>query len=423
MSLSRTSLLRERNYRLVYTASLISGFGSQITLVAFPLVAVLALHASPLEVGVLLACATIAGALFGLPAGPWVDRMRRRRVMIVADVGCAILLGSIPLAWWLDALTMTQLYVVVLVQGTLSVFFDVAAQSYLPYVIGKDRLIEGNTGLGAIDSVARSAGPSLGGIAVSLVTAPFAIAADAVSYLCSAVAVAAVNKPEPTQQRSVERRRLRTEIAGGFKWLWHNPLLRPVVVSSSASNFFGTVSWVTLVTMMGDTLRLPAWVIGLVYSAGGVGSLIGAMLTSRMIDRWGIGGALVVAFACSTPFQLLLPLTGVGWWAVCAVAGQMGVWASISVRNILQLTIRQRITPDALLTRVNATARFISWGGVPLGSLSAGLASEFLGVQTTLWAAAVCLSLSWLPTYFSPLRSLHRLDGETSASDRAESVL
>lgn len=417
MRLPPTSLLRERNYRLVYSAALASGFGTQVTIVALPLIAVLSVGAGPLEVGTLLACASVAVALIGLPAGPWVDRLHRRKVMIASDVGRALLLGSIPLAWWLDALTMGQLYVVALIEGALSVLFDVAAQSYLPYVIGKDRLVEGNAGLGAVESVARSAGPGLAGVVIALVTAPVAVVVDAVSYVVSAVAVTLVDRPEPEPRRAAARQRLGAEIAEGLRWLWRHPLLRPVTLASAASNFFGTVSWVTLVALMGDVLRLPAWTIGLVYAAGGVGGLIGALFTRRLVDRLGMAGTLCTVFAWTVPFQLLIPLAGEGWRILAAVAGQIGIWASISIRNVAQVSIRQQSTPAELLTRVNASARFLSWGGLPLGALTAGVASEFLGVRATLWAAAVCLALTGLSLFLSPVRALRT--AETASAPRS----
>ncbi|MFJ6687023.1 MFS transporter [Streptomyces werraensis] len=413
MRLSADSLLRERNYRLVYTANLISGFGTQVTIVALPLVAVLALHASALQVGILLTCASIAVVLIGLPAGPWVDRMDRRKVMIASDLWRAVLLGSIPVAWWLDRLTMEHLYAVALIEGALTIFFDVAAQSYLPYVIGKERLVEGNSGLGAVDSVARSAGPGIAGILISLVSAPFAIIADAISYLCAALAVSLVNKPYPVVEPSGPRRNLRGEISEGLQWLWQQPILRPVTLAAAASNYFGTMSWVTLVALMGDGLHLPAWLIGLVYAAGGVGGLLGSMCTGKIIARIGMGKSLGAVFVWAIPFQLLIPLADHGWWIVCAMVGQLGVWASLAIRNIAQLSLRQKITPDALLTRVNASARFLSWGGLPLGALTAGLASEFFGTRATLWTAAGGLTLTAVLLGFAiarasqPLPNIH----------------
>ncbi|MEV7211972.1 MFS transporter [Kitasatospora cineracea] len=403
------SLLRHRDFRLVFTANLVSGFGSQVSLVALPLTAILAFDASPFQVGLLAACGTVAVLLVGLPAGPWVHRMRRRRVMIVGDLGRAAALASIPLAWWAGALTMVQLYAVALVHGVLSVFFDVAAQSYLPYVIGRDRLVEGNARLGLVDSLARTAGPSLGGVVISLLTAPVAIVLDTVSYLCSAAAAAAVATREPAPPGSAEKKRLRAEIAEGLRWLWRHPMLRPAVLSSASSNFFGTVSWVMLIAMVGQVLRLPAWMIGLVYSAGGVGGLIGALAAGRVIARVGLGRALWLVLALTTPCQLLVPLVGRGWLFWPALVSQLGIWASIGIRNVAQLSFRQQATPDALLTRINATARFLVWGTLPLGGLAAGLLGEYLGVRTTLWIAAAGLSLTWLPPFLSPLRTLRAL--------------
>lgn len=261
---TRGGLLRDHDFRQLFVASTVSQAGSQVSLLALPLVAVLVLHASTFEVGVLSACGTAAFLLIGLPAGAWVDRSRRRRLLVTADVGRAVLLGSVPLAWALGGLSLPQLYAVALGTGVLSVFFDVSYQSYLPHLVGRDHLVEGNAKLEAVRGVSQIAGPTAAGFAIQLLSAPFAVAVDAISFLASAFWVGRIrraeDRPEPTQ------RHLTKEIAAGLRFVFGNRLLRAIAVSISSYNLLSGIRTATLIVLLARVLRLSAGTIGVFMS-------------------------------------------------------------------------------------------------------------------------------------------------------------
>jgi MFS family permease len=401
----RLGLLKVRDFRLLFTADTISQFGTQVSQLAIPLVAVITLHASPVEVGVLVACQYLAFLLIGLPAGVWVDRARRRIVLVSCDVGRAVLLLSVPAAWWLDALSMPQLYGVALLTGGLNLFFDVAYQSYLPHLVDRDRLVEGNAKLQATQTVNMVGGPAVGGLLVRLLGAPLAVLVDAVSFAVSALFLARIGKSEPRPERKPDAH-LGREMLEGLRFVLGNRLLRPIALSTAWINFFGSIVDAMLMLLLVRELGLSAGVVGLILSLGAVGALTGSFVAGRFAALVGIGPAIWLSIALSRPFALLLPAAQPGWLLWLAVGLWPITWAGAVIYNITQVSLRQRITPDRMLGRMNASMRFLVWGTLPLGGVVGGLLGEAVGIREALWTGAIGATLGFLPVLLSPLRTM-----------------
>ena len=277
--MAKGALLRHRDFRLLWGGETVSELGSQVSLLAIPLLAVGTLHATTLEMGLLTAASTAAFLVVGLPAGVWVDRMRRRRVMIAADVGRVLALGSVPIAYALGDLTLAQLFVVTLATGILTVFFDVAYQSYLPTLVGRAHLVEGNAKLTGSAQVAAVAGPSVAGGLVQAVGSAAAVAVDSMSFIVSAVAVGAIRTPEP---KPVEPEgghpRLARGIAEGLRFVFGNALLRAIAATTATANLFSGIAAAVEILFLVRQVHASPGVIGLLFTMGGVGGVIGAFV-------------------------------------------------------------------------------------------------------------------------------------------------
>lgn len=408
--MSTTSLWRHRDFLRLWAGDSISQLGTMVTLIALPLLAIRVLDATPFEVGLVTTFETLAFLVVGLPAGAWVDRMRRRVVLIVGDVGRALLLCSLPLAWYLDVLTLPHVYAVALLTGVLTVFFDVAYQSYLPHLVGREHLVEGNAKLEASRAVAQVAGPSVGGALVQVLTAPYALLVDGLSYLWSATWIGAISAREPKPE-AVPGRKLVAEIREGLAFVLRHRLLRAITATTGTSNLFSSILNVAFIIVLADQaqLDLSAATIGLVFSIGSIGALLGAVTASR-VARWlGQGPAIWKSIAFMAPFTLVTPLVQRGWllWAVAACWGVVSFWTV--VYNITQLSFRQGLCPERLLGRMNATIRFLVWGTLPLGAFLGGVLGSTVGLRPTLWIGAVGMALAFLPAFLSPLRTMREL--------------
>lgn len=400
-----TPLVRDREFRLVFAAAAVSKLGTQVSYLALPLVAVSVLDASSGQVGLLGALSTVAFLLIGLPAGAWLDRARRRAVMVAADVARAVLLGSIPTAWWLGTLTIGQLYAVVLLAGVATVFFDVANQSFLPHLVGRGRLLAANSALVSMDGLTNVAGRSIGGLLVQTLTAPVAVVVDAVGYLWSAACLSRVRRPEP---RRLPRpgASLHREVGEGVRHVFGDPVLRPIAVEGACANLAIQCSLTLLPVVFVRELGLPAGALGLYLAVGGVGALLGST-TARLMERsLGLGRALWLPTAVLMPVMLLPALIDRGLWLWLASAGWLATTYKAGVDNVLKITLRQRLTPDPLLGRMNATFRFLMTGALAVGAALAGLLGQYAGVHTALWVGTTVLALRWLLIYFSPLRTM-----------------
>jgi predicted MFS family arabinose efflux permease len=374
-----------------------------VSVLAIPLVAVRTLHATALQVGILTALATAAFLLVGLPAGAWVDRLAKRRVMVVADLGRLVALGTIPVTYALGALRMGQLYAVAFVSGILTVFFDVAYQSYLPGLVGREHLVEGNAKLQGSAQVAQVAGPSLAGGLVQAIGGAFAVAVDAGSYGVSALAVTAIRAPEP-RVVPVERALLR-EVGEGLRFVFGHPILRYIAATTATSNLFGSMVVAVEVVFLVRVVHLAPGGIGLVFAAAGIGGVLAA-LTSRRITAW-IGGARATILGIAiTGGMLLLPLTTPGAGAVLFATGMFCLGFGSVLYNVNQVSFRQMLCPVELLGRMNATMRFVVWGVMPIGALLGGAIASSIGLRGTMWlgAAGSTAAIGWL--LVSPLRGV-----------------
>ena len=411
-------LLRHADFKRLWAADALSQAGTQVTVIALPLLLIKVLDAGPFEVGLLTTFEFLAFLLVGLPAGVWVDRMRRRNVLMVADLVRGLLYGSLPLAWALDALTLVQVYAVALVAGVCTVFFDVAYQSYLPHLVGRDNLVEGNAKLQGTQSVAQVAGPTVGGVLVQVLTAPYAILVDAASYLWSAVWVLSIRSREPRPERAPDRH-LGREMKEGLAFVLGNRLLRAITACTATANLFTNVGMTVFVVLLASAsgLNLSAGTIGLLFSATAVGGVLGAMVARRFAGWIGQGPALWISIAVGVPGILPLPFVQRGWLLWLVAAG-MVVWgASIVVYNITQVSFRQLLCPERLLGRMNATIRFAVWGTIPIGSLLGGILGATIGLRPTLWVAVVGSALALLPVLLSPLRTMRELPTEYVPED------
>ncbi|WP_307845487.1 MFS transporter [Planomonospora sp. ID67723] len=409
-----TTLFRHRDFRLLLSGAAASQIGTQVTLVALPLVAVLGLKASAFETGLLTAAETAAFLLVGLPAGAWVDRMRRLPVLISTDAVRALVMASVPLAAVTGTLTMAQLYLVALVTGVATVFFDVAHQSYLPALLPKDRLVSGNGALETVHSCAQVAGPGLAGGLVQLVGAPLAILADAASYTVSALFLRRIRTVETSPAAGAERRSLRAEIGEGLTFVLRHPLLRMIALSTGTANFFSALLLSVQTVFLVRVLGLAPGAIGLTLSAAAAGGILGALAAGRIATGVGQARIIWLSTLVTGPFALLWPLAGTGPAAALFALGSAVVFFGAVVYNIAQVSFRQTLCPPRLLGRMNATMRFLAWGAMPLGALTGGLLAQSFGARTAVWVCAVGFLSVPLPLLLSPLRGLRDLPSGTA---------
>jgi MFS family permease len=412
----RESLFFHRDFRLLWLGDTVSQFGSLITNTAAPLLAALVLAATPFEMGVLNAADTAAFLLVGLPAGAWVDRMRRRPLMLASDLGRAVLLASIPVAWWMGVLTLAQLIVVGLVVGVLTVFFDVAYQSFLPALVSRDRLLEGNSKLQASQSVAQVSGPAIGGWLTQLLGAANAIGINALGFLWSATCLWRIKVVEQVVVKAPDRN-LRREIAEGLRFVFGNRSLVAIVSCTGSSNFFSGVTGAVGVLLLTRQLGAGPGLVGLLLAGGGVGGVVGALLSNRISTWLGQARTIWVVILLTSPFALLLPLAGHGPLLALYALGYLVTNFGAVVYNIAQVSFRQAICPDRLLGRMNASIRFMVWGTIPLGALAGGVLGTLIGVRSTMWVGAIGDTLAALPLLLSPLRRLRDLPTDMADSE------
>lgn len=403
-----SSLWRHREFLKFWAGSAISDVGSQVTVLAVPLIAALTLDATPWQMGLLSAAGSAPILLVGLFAGVWVDRVRRRPVMIATDLGRAVLLLIIPLAAVTGALRIEILYAVLLLTGALTVLFDVANMSFLPSLVAADRIVEGNTKLQSTSAAAQVVGPSVGGVLVSLLTAPFALLVDALSFLISAAFVARTRVAEAAPKTRGERAGVVGEITEGVRVVVDDRVLRALAGASATTILFGRMFMAVYVLYMTRVLGLSAVGVGLVFAAGGVGSLAGSIVAELLARRFGPGPAMIgaqVAFGLTgmlVPLAVLVP----SWALPMIVASEFAQWMAILVYWVNAISVRQAITPDRVLGRVNATMWFLAGGARPIGAVIGGALGGVIGVPLTLVVASFGMLLGFLWPLLSPVRRL-----------------
>jgi MFS family permease len=404
-------LWRHRDFMHLWSAETVSQLGSQVSGIALPLVAILVLKASAFEVALLGVIEFAPFILISLPAGVWVDRLRRRPILVGADIGRALLLGSIPVAYWLDALTIWQLYVVGFAVGVLTVFFDVSYQSYLPSLVPRAQLVEGNSKLEVSRSGAQLAGPGLGGVLVDALTAPVAVLMDAISFLASAVFLFRIRAEERVPATRAERKAgpgMKAEVLEGLRWVTGNRYLRWIAASTATFNFFGNIIFAVYLVYAVRELGLRPSVIGLVFAVANIGYLAGALLANRLSRRIGVGPTIVLGASGSVSL-LLLAAAPASNPIPYLIASQAISSVGVPIYNITQVSFRQAITPERLQGRMNSVMRFVVWGVMPLGALLGGGIATWLGLRTAIWVGAIGMSLAVLPVLLSPVRTLREM--------------
>jgi Na+/melibiose symporter-like transporter len=398
-------IFANRDFFKLWLGETVSQIGTQVTQFALPLVAILTLRATVFEVGLLNALRFVPVIVVAILAGVVLDRRRRRPILIICSLASAVLIGLIPLAAALGFLSMGLLYAVALLVGTMAVCFDVGALSYVPYLVGRQHLAEGNSRLTASSAFAGIAGPGLAGLLIGLITAPITLTIDAVSYLFSVAGLLSIRKPEPEPEPASERLSVRRSIAEGFHAVYGTRLLRVLLGQSAVLNVgFGATS--TLFTVYAvRTLGLTPLKLGIALGALQAGALLGALNAARIKRALGLGRTLAVSIVAvsASPLLLLLPhsasLAAVALFAVSWLGHGWG----ISIWNVNTITLRQAVTPMRLLARMNATYRMLLWGALPAGALAGGLLGTAVGLHTALVAAVIVLMAPILWVFFSPI--------------------
>ena len=412
------NLWGNRAFLRLWVAHVTSGAGTAITAVALPLTAVLVLGATPSQMGLLAAAGSLPNLLFGLVAGVWVDRVRRRPILVWADIGRALLLASIPAAAWLGQLSFLHLWTVTFAAGALTVFFQIAAISVLPALVEKRELVEANSKLSTSDALLAIVGPAAAGGLVQLLSASRVILIDAFSYLLSALALNGVTEDEPTRPKPradeveesnvrspLNAKSIRREIAEGIYELLRTPLLRTLTITSSLGMLAGSVTAAVQMLFLVDQLNFSPAVIGAVLACGGVGSLLGALLSGRTARILQVGRTLVLGKLLWLAGSLLLASADQFGDAVVAVGAALalnGLGSTLYFVN--QISLRQAITSVRLLGRVTAARRFVLFGVATVGAFIGGGLGETIGLRATLFVGAAALTVELALILFSPIR-------------------
>src|SRR5436305_4984509 len=407
----RGGLWSHRDFLKLWTGQSISELGSQISALAIPWRAAFGLNASPIEFSLLGVLGFLPFILFALPAGVWVDRLRRRPILIVGDGSRAVLLALIPILWASGVLQIWHLLVLQFAIGIFTVFFDVAYQSYLPALIEREHLIDGNSKLQLTVSVAQVGGPSTSGALIAAVTAPYAIVADAVRFVLSALFMVRMRHREnlPGQDESVPRPKMRPQRKEGLRWVVGNRHLRAIAGCTGTSNFFGQILFAILVLYAVRVLHLSSVELGAVFAVGSIGSIGGALTADRLRKRFGVGPAIVTYAIVFSAAGIAFPLAPRSSPLPALMAG-MAVFGFSSVAyNITQVSFRQAITPERLQGRMNAAMRWIVWGTIPLGTLVGGAIGQTVGLHAALWVGAIGALPVFLWVLLSPVRSIREM--------------
>ena len=409
----------------LWTGQSISEFGSQISGLAIPWLAAVSLHASPFQFSLLGVLGFLPFIVFALPAGVWVDRLRRRPILIVGDASRAVLLALVPVLWATHELRMWHLLVIQFVVGIFTVFFDVAYQSYLPSLVDREQLVEGNAKLQVTVSTAQVAGPSVAGALISALTAPYAIVLDAVSFVVSTAFMIPIRRKEvlPERAAGTPKRKMLPELKEGLAYVVKHPHLRAIAACTGSANFFGSVSFTIALLYLVRVLHLSSFEVGFVFAVFGAGSIAGA-LVANPVQRWlGVGRAIVLPALLFPIVTLSYPLAPKGFpLPVLIVGGIIGGYSQVAY-NITQVSLRQAITPERLQGRMNASMRWIVWGTLPLGQLAGGAIATAYGLRAALWVGAIGSLFTFLPVLLSGVRSIQEMPEPATEPTPAEAEL
>lgn len=385
-------LWRHPAFMLFWSGETVSLFGTQVTLLALPLTAVLTLHATAPQLGLIRFVEALPYVLFTLIFGAWVDRRRRKPVLILANAARAVFIGLVPLLAVLNVLHLSLLGLLAFVVGVFTVLFDVTWLAYVPTLITTDELVEANGKVATSAAAAEVAGPGLGGVLVQLLTAPVALVADALSYLVATITLIAIRAPEPAPPvREGKRDPLLRDIRVGLNVVWNNPYLRAIMLMSGLWNLLNGIAITVFVFYAVRELGIEPGSLGLILGAGAIGGLIGSAISTRLGQRGRFGPVLGVAFTFGCVPWLVLPaMAGSLTLEIAAftlafflIQIGLGLW------GVLTVSFRQAITPHHLLGRVGASLRFVSYGLGALGFVLSGALASLVGLRQTLWLAAL----------------------------------
>jgi MFS family permease len=405
------SLWRHADFLKLWAGQTVSELGSVVTRTAIPLVALLVLGAGPNEMALLVVAASLAVLLVGFFAGAWVDRLKRRPLLIGTDAIRAVLLFSIPIAYVAGALRMEQLYVVIFVEACLGSLFDAAYPAYVPSLIGVDRVVDGNSKLATSSSLAEIGGPGLAGALVQVVSAPFAILVDAVSFAVSAISLQLIRSPEPARPVRETPTPIRREIVEGLQLVLRHRLLLPLALRSIVAHVAGSFYGVLYVIYLLQDLHLSPFLLGVVVSAGGVGSLVGSLFAARVIERFGLGPALIWTAIGASVLGVLTPLAqGPLLLATAMVFIPQLVGDGLqTIEGVAELSLIQGVIPDRALGRVNATLEVFSHGiAYPIGALAAAVVAGWIGVRGGIALGWAGMAISIALLVLSPLPRVRR---------------
>lgn len=400
------SLWRHADFLKLWAGQTISELGSVVTRTAVPLVALLVLGAGPLEMALLVVSASLAILLVGFAAGAWVDRLRRRPLLIWTDAIRAFLLLSIPLAYAAHALHMEQLYVVMFAEACLGALFDAAYPAYVPSLIGVDRVVDGNSKLATSSSIAEIGGPGLAGALVQFVSAPFALLVDALSFAVSAISLVLIRAPEPERPARSVATPMRHEILEGLRLVRRHRVLLAMTLRSVVAHVAGSFYGVLYVLYLIRELHLSPFLLGVVVSAGGVGSLVGSFFAARVISRFGLGPSLIGTAIGASLLGVLTPLAqGPLVLATTMVLIPQLIGDGLqTIEGVAEISLIQGMIPDRILGRVNATLGVFSHGiAYPIGALAAAAVSGLIGIRGGIAIGWAGMALSILLLVLSPL--------------------
>src|SRR5713226_2706985 len=403
-----TGLWHNRDFVKFWIGQTVSRFGSGITGIALPLTGVLLLAATPSQMGILSALDGAAVLAIGLFVGVWVDRVRRRPLLIATDLGRAFILGTVPLAALFGVLHIEQLYAVAALTGMFTVIFNVANQSFLPSLISQTALVEGNSKLGVSDSLAEIGGPAVAGPLVQLISAPFAILFDALSFLFSACCLGLIHTPEPPPAALEQRKSIRHDLVEGLHMVLSNPVLRALAGSAGTFSLFGNFIGALYALYVIRQLGAPAIFLGLLVATGGVSALVGALMAERVVRRFGLGMTVSVGLFMYGATGLLIPLAGGSLALALSLLflSQLIGDASVSLYLIAEVSLRQSIVPANMLGRTNASMQFLSQGVAPPGALLAGILGGMIGLRLTIFIGVLGVMLAGTWLLLSPVRKV-----------------
>ena len=409
----------------LWTGQSISELGSQVSQLAIPWLAAFGLHATPIEFSLLGVMGFMPFILFALPAGVWVDRLRRRPILIVGDASRAVLYAWIPIAWLLGILTIWQLFAIVFVFATFTVFFDVAYQSYLPSLVEREQLTDGNSKLQSTASAAQIAGPGLAGALIAALTAPYAILVDAISFVISTLFMIPIKRRErlPERTEGAPRPKMLPELKEGVRYVVHHRYLKWIAACTGSSNFFGSMAMAIGVLYMARELHMSSLAAGLVMAGYGVGALAGALVTPRFQKAVGVGRAIWIPAIVFSLAGFTFPLTPVSYPVPLLLAGTLAFGVSSMSYNITQVSLRQAITPERMQGRMNASMRWIVWGTMPIGSLIGGAIATSYSIKTALWVSAIGAAFTFLPVLLTSVAKIKEMPAQVEEPTVAEANL